>query len=62
MEIAKALLQSSSLPIGAVADAAGFSSQFYFAARFRLRVGMTPSEWRNRGRRYGSLSEEVRMT
>lgn len=50
MEIAKALLQSSSLPIGAVADAAGFSSQFYFAARFRVRVGMTPSEWRNRGR------------
>jgi AraC family transcriptional regulator of arabinose operon len=50
MERAQALLESSSLPIGAVSTAIGFSSQFYFATRFRMHTGMSPSEWRRRTR------------
>jgi len=48
IERAQALLAWSSLPIGAVADATGFSSQFYFATRFRAVTGTSPSEWRRR--------------
>jgi AraC family transcriptional regulator of arabinose operon len=51
MERAQALLESSSMPVGAVARASGFSSQYYFASRFREFAGMTPSEWRQRARR-----------
>ncbi|MCA1572099.1 MAG: helix-turn-helix domain-containing protein [Chloroflexi bacterium] len=50
MERAQALLESSSLPIRAVSAATGFSSQFYFASRFRTYVGTSPSAWRRRGR------------
>ena len=50
MERAQALLESSSLSVGAVSEATGFSSQFYFAARFRSHTGMSPSQWRRRGR------------
>ena len=46
IERAQALLASSSMPIGAIADATGFSSQFYFAARFKAVTGTTPSDWR----------------
>jgi AraC family transcriptional regulator of arabinose operon len=48
---AQALLETSSLPVGAIAEAAGFSSQYYFAARFKALTGVTPTEWRRRGRR-----------
>lgn len=49
MERAQVLLESSSLPVGAISDAIGFSSsQFYFAARFRTYTGMSPSDWRRR--------------
>jgi AraC family transcriptional regulator, arabinose operon regulatory protein len=48
MDRAQALLESSSLPIGAVSAAVGFSSQFYFAARFKAHTGRSPSEWRRR--------------
>jgi AraC family transcriptional regulator of arabinose operon len=48
IERAQALLASSSLPIGAIAEAAGFSSQFHFATRFRALAGMSPSQWRRR--------------
>ena len=50
IERAQALLASSALPIGAIARATGFSSQFYFATRFRALAGMSPSEWRERQR------------
>ncbi|MDQ3576206.1 MAG: helix-turn-helix domain-containing protein [Actinomycetota bacterium] len=50
MDRAKVLLASTSLPIGAVSEAIGFSSQFYFAARFRAHTGMSPSDWRRRAR------------
>ena len=46
IERAQELLESSSLPIRAVAEAAGFSSQFYFATRFRALTGVRPSDWR----------------
>ena len=48
MERARTLLASSSLRIGAVAEASGFASQFHFAARFRAVTGMSPTEWRDR--------------
>jgi AraC family transcriptional regulator of arabinose operon len=48
---AQSLLASSSLPIGAIARATGFSSQFYFATRFRALAGMSPSDWRRRAGR-----------
>ena len=47
---ARVLLESTSLPIGAVSDAIGYSSQFYFATRFRALTGMSPSDWRRRSR------------
>jgi len=31
-----------------IARAAGFSSQYYFASRFKALVGVSPSEWRRR--------------
>ncbi len=42
IERAQELLEWSSLPIRAVAEAAGFSSQFYFATRFRARHRRPP--------------------
>jgi AraC family transcriptional regulator of arabinose operon len=48
MERAQVLLGSSSLSVGAVSEAIGFSSQFHFAARFKTCTGMSPSDWRRR--------------
>jgi len=50
IERAQALLESSSLSIGAIARATGFSSQFYFSTRFRAVAGMSPRDWRRRPR------------
>lgn len=47
---ARVLLESTSLPIGAVSEAIGYSSQFYFATRFRAHTGMSPSDWRRGSR------------
>lgn len=46
IERAQGLLASSSLPIGVIADATGFSSQFHFAVRFRALTGTSPTAWR----------------
>lgn len=54
MERAQTLLDSTSLSIGAVAAAVGFSSQFHFAARFRTVAGTSPSEWRRRAHNEGT--------
>lgn len=51
MERAQTLLESSSLTIRAIADATGFSNQYYFATRFKTVTGMSPSDWRARARR-----------
>jgi len=40
------LLADSSLSIGEVAQALGFSSQAYFARAFRKETGLAPSVWR----------------
>jgi len=58
IERAQALLATSSLPIGAIAEATGFSSQFYFATRFRALAGMSPSAWRRRALRSGERSQD----
>lgn len=50
MERAQALLESSSLPIRAIADATGFSSPYYFATRFKALTGRTPGDWRRQAR------------
>jgi AraC family transcriptional regulator, arabinose operon regulatory protein len=50
IERALALLESTSLSIGAIAEATGYSSQYYFATRFKAVVGVTPSAWRRRAR------------
>jgi hypothetical protein len=42
-------LAASSLLVGKIARAAGSSSQYYIASRFKALVGVSPSEWRRRG-------------
>ena len=44
------LLERSAVPIAAVAQAAGFRGPSHFAAVFRQRVGISPSEWRAKRR------------
>jgi AraC family transcriptional regulator of arabinose operon len=51
LERARVLLESSSLPIGAISETVGFSSQFYFAARFKASTGTSPRDWRHRMQR-----------
>lgn len=43
---AKELLATTAMPIGSVADQAGFSSAEYFSASFKSRVGMSPRRFR----------------
>jgi AraC-like DNA-binding protein len=40
------LLGDTSLPVGTIADRLGFSSQAYFARRFRKETGFSPTVWR----------------
>jgi|GEM_PF-2363909 len=46
LERACQMLTDSSLPVGQVASALGFSSQAYFARMFRKETGLSPSVWR----------------
>ena len=46
----QSLLERSTLPIAAVAQAAGFRGASHSAAAFRQRVGTSPSEWRTQRR------------
>ncbi len=50
IERAQTLLTSTSMTVGGIARATGFSSQFYFATRFRELHGASPSEWRELSR------------
>ncbi len=45
---AEELLRETDLPIGAVAQKAGFNHQEYMGAVFKSRTGMTPREYRRR--------------
>ena len=40
------LLGDTTLPVGAIAERLGFSSQAYFARRFRKETGFSPTVWR----------------
>ncbi len=42
------MLADSSLTVGAVAQALGFSSQAYFARMFRRETGLSPTVWRSK--------------
>ncbi|WP_306599442.1 AraC family transcriptional regulator [Geothrix sp. 21YS21S-2] len=42
------MLADSSLTVGAVAEALGFSSQAYFARMFRRETGLSPTVWRSK--------------
>jgi len=46
VERACQLLGDTSLPVGAIAERLGFSSQAYFARRFRKETGFSPTVWR----------------
>jgi len=46
MQRARLLLETSDLPLKAIADMTGFSSQYRFSAAFRARVGMPPGKYR----------------
>ena len=48
IERAKTLLKNQTLSIQEIADKLGFHSQNYFGKQFKLFVGMTPTEYRNR--------------
>lgn len=48
VERACQLLGDTSLPVGAIAERLGFSSQAYFARRFRKETGFSPTVWRRR--------------
>ena len=40
------LLSDTGLPVGTIAERLGFSSQAYFARRFRKETGFSPTVWR----------------
>jgi len=46
MERAMALLEHSSLRLGAIAAAVGYSDEFAFSTAFRRSIGMSPGTWR----------------
>lgn len=48
MERARLLLQSTDLPIGAIAGQLGYADPLYFSTRFRRRHGESPTAWRGR--------------
>ncbi len=47
LERARSLVRHSHLPLAAVADAVGFSSQSHLTLRYRQRFGVTPAQHRN---------------
>ncbi len=47
MENAKTLLQTTDLPVGAVADACGFTDPFYFSRLFKRVTGFSPTDFRS---------------
>ncbi len=51
IERAQQLLDSTSMSIASIARATGFSSQFYFATRFKAATGIEPTRWRRNGPR-----------
>ncbi|MDR3682545.1 MAG: AraC family transcriptional regulator [Geothrix sp.] len=54
------LLGDTSLPVGTIADRLGFSSQAYFARRFRKETGFSPTVWRRQRLGGGDRAETSR--
>lgn len=48
LDAAKDLLSVSTLPVHAVAEACGFASAHYFSRLFRIKTGLTPTEYRTK--------------
>jgi len=57
LEEAKQILETSDLPVEAVALEAGYQNNGFFGRLFRRRVGMTPAQYR---RRWGNLHTLLR--
>jgi len=49
---ARNLLAETDLPIKEIATQTGFEDELYFSRLFRQKLSLTPSQWRNRNRRY----------
>ena len=45
---AKMMLSQGELSMGEIAEQCGFSSQAYFASKFRQSIGLTPTAYRKR--------------
>jgi AraC-like DNA-binding protein len=58
MTHAMQLLQSSNMPVSAIAASAGFQSQSRFAIRFRLRFGFPPTAIRGSRKRLHAIAAE----
>jgi transcriptional regulator GlxA family with amidase domain len=54
LDQARRLLADTNLPVGAIAQATGFSSQSHFTRRFRGRYGATPRAFRGEQKRENS--------
>jgi transcriptional regulator GlxA family with amidase domain len=48
---ARSLLAGTEMSIKEIAVQSGFGDEFYFSRLFRLRLNVTPSQWRSRFRR-----------
>lgn len=48
MDHARTLLATTHLPINRVGEECGYESNIYFSRHFKIKVGMTPSEYRNK--------------
>jgi AraC-like DNA-binding protein len=49
---ARSLLAETELSIKKIAAQTGFEDEFYFSRLFRQKLGLSPSQWRNRGRHH----------
>jgi transcriptional regulator GlxA family with amidase domain len=59
LEEAKQILETSDLPVEAVALEVGYQDNGFFGRLFRRRVGMTPAQYR---RRWGNLRALLRRS
>ncbi len=57
LEEAKQMLESTNLPVEAVAVEVGYQDASFFSRLFRRKVALTPAQYR---RRFGALSQQLR--
>lgn len=58
LEEAKQMLESTALPVEAIAGEVGYQDASFFSRLFRRKVALTPAQYR---RRFGALSEQLRQ-